>query len=218
MSVELLLSVGALSVLDTLSPATLGVTVYLLLTVKERLVSRLFAYLATVALFYFLVGAALMLGFEAILEAAAELFQSRPVSWAMAIIGGGLFIASFYVPNKKSAEPRRPKSKRIGAMVGLGLTTSLIEVATALPYFAAIGLMTTAKLNVAQWVPMLAAYNFIMILPPLVLLLLHALFGRMMQRMLEKLRVKIAGSTGSALSWVMCIVGLILLLNSIDNL
>ena len=35
---------------------------------------------------------------------------------------------------------------------------------------------------------------------------------------LEKLRMKIANSTGSALSWIMCIVGFLLILNSPDYL
>ncbi|MCM3342557.1 GAP family protein [Paenibacillus sp. MER TA 81-3] len=218
MTTEMLLSVGALSLLDTLSPATLGVTVYILLTVKERLVPRLLVYLMTVAGFYFVVGASLMLGLDAVFESVSGIFQNQVVSWIMAIVGGALFIGSFYVPTKKVSEPRRPKSKSIGAMIGLGFTTSLIEVATALPYFAAIGLMTTAQLTTVQWVPILAAYNFIMVLPPLVLIGLHLVFGRLMQNPLEKLRVKIAKSTGSALSWIMCIAGLILLLNSIDNL
>ncbi|MCE5170735.1 GAP family protein [Paenibacillus profundus] len=218
MTTEMLLSVGALSLLDTLSPATLGVTVYILLTVKERLVPRLLVYLMTVAGFYFVVGASLMLGLDAIFESVSGIFQNQVVSWIMAIVGGALFIGSFYVPTKKVSEPRRPKSKSIGAMIGLGFTTSLIEVATALPYFAAIGLMTTAQLTTVQWVPILAAYNFIMVLPPLVLIGLHLVFGRLMQNPLEKLRVKISKSTGSALSWIMCIAGLILLLSSIDNL
>lgn len=53
MSLELLVSVGGLALLDTLSPTTLGVTVYLLLTEKERLSTRLMIYLVTVAAFYF---------------------------------------------------------------------------------------------------------------------------------------------------------------------
>ncbi|KOP68639.1 hypothetical protein AMS62_27940 [Bacillus sp. FJAT-18019] len=218
MTLELLLSIGALSLLDTLSPATLGVTVYLLLTGKERLILRLFVYLSTVAGFYFLVGIALMLGMDALLQSVNAIFQNRTVSWIMAIVGGVLFVASFFVPTKKTPEPRRPKSQRLGAMVGLGLTTSLLEVATALPYFAAIGLMTTAHLSLLQWIPLLAAYNVVMVLPPLILLGLHLVFGRVMQKPLEKLRMKSAQSSGSVLSWVMCIAGVILVLNSIDNL
>lgn len=218
MTTELLLSVGAMSLLDTLSPATIGVTVYLLLAARDRLIPRLLVYLMTVAGFYFFVGASLMLGLDAIFESASGILQNRTISWIMAITGGALFIASFYVPTNKKSEPPRPKAKSIGAMIALGFTTSLIEVATALPYFAAIGLMTTAELTVVQWVPILVAYNFIMVLPPLLLFGLHIVFGRLMQRPLEKLRVKIANSSGSALSWIMCIAGVILLLNSIDNL
>lgn len=218
MTLELLLSIGVLLLLDTLSPATLGVTVYLLLTGKERLVLRLLVYLSTVAGFYFLVGIALMLGMDVLLQSMNAIFQNRTVSWIMAIVGGVLFIASFYVPTKKTTEPRRPKSHKLGAMVGLGLTTSLLEVATALPYFSAIGLMTTAHLSMFQWIPLLAGYNVVMVLPPLILLGLHLVFGRIMQKPLEKLRTKLAHSSGSVLSWVMCIAGVILVLNSIDNL
>ncbi|WP_082112453.1 GAP family protein [Paenibacillus sp. DMB20] len=218
MTIELLLSVGALSLLDTLSPATLGVTVYLLISERDRLVPRLLVYLITVAGFYFFVGVSLMLGLDVVFESVSNVLQNRTVSWLMAIVGGALFIGSFYVTTEKTTEPRRPKSKSIGAMIGLGLTTSLIEVATALPYFAAIGLMTAAQLPIVQWAPILVAYNFIMILPPLLLFGLHLVFGRKMQRPLEKFRIKIAKSSGSALSWIMCIAGLILLLNSIDNL
>ncbi|SEM63621.1 Sap, sulfolipid-1-addressing protein [Paenibacillus sp. cl141a] len=218
MTTELLLSVGALSLLDTLSPATLGVTVYLLLTERDRLITRLWVYLFTVAGFYFLVGAALMLGLDAVLRGVTGIFQNRTVSWVMAVTGSVLFAASFFVPTKKTTEPRRPRSKSLGAMIGLGFTTSLLEVATALPYFAAIGLMTSAQLTPVQWVPVLAAYNVIMVLPPLLLLVARLAFGRMMQRPLEKLRLKIAQSSGSVLSWVLCIAGLILVLNSIDNL
>lgn len=217
MTIELLLSVGALSLLDTLSPATLGVTIYLLITVKEGLIPLIFSYLITVAGFYFAVGVSLMLGIDAAFEAVSGIFQNRTINWLMTIIGAGLFIGSFKIPEKRTTEPYRPKSKSIHSMIGLGFTTSLIEVATALPYFAAIGLMTAAHLPANQWIPVLAAYNFVMIVPPLVLLVLHLLFGRWMQKPLERIRDKIA-STGSALSWVMCIAGLILVLNSIDNL
>ncbi|MBU5443510.1 GAP family protein [Paenibacillus sp. MSJ-34] len=218
MSLELLLSVGGLALLDTLSPATLGVTVYLLLTEKERLSSRLLVYLSTVAAFYFLVGVAFMFGLDAILSAFSSLFQNRTVSWIMLIVGGILFVASFYYPKSKQSELPRPKSKSKASMVALGFTTSLIEVGTTFPYFAAIGLMTASNLALYQWLPMLAGYNLIMVLPPLIVFLLHLLLGRAMRRPLEKLRGKLAKHSGSAISWIMCIVGLILIFHSLDYL
>lgn len=218
MSIELLLSVGGLALLDTLSPATIGVTVYLLLTEIKSLASRLLIYLLTVAGFYFSVGVMLMLGMGVLLEAVASLFQSRAVSWVIFIIGAGLFIASFYTPQKSKTELPRPKSKSRISMVALGFTTALIEVGTALPYFAAIGLMTTADLVPVQWLPMLGGYNLIMVLPSLILFMLYGLFGRRVQRLLERLQERIAKQSGSVLSWALCIVGLILIFNSLDYL
>ncbi|MCM3453945.1 GAP family protein [Heyndrickxia oleronia] len=218
MSIELLFMVGGLALLDMMSPAALGVTVYLLLNEKERLSSRLMIYLFTVAGFYFLVGVFLMLGLDVVMTAFSPIFQNRIVSWVMLIIGGILFIASFYYPKSKKTDLPRPKSKSKAAMVALGFTTSLIEVGTAFPYFAAIGLMTTSNLAAFQWLPILAGYNFIMVLPPLIVFTLYLLLGRVMQKPLEMLRIKLSKHSGAAISWIMCIVGLILIFNSLDYL
>ncbi|TCZ78206.1 hypothetical protein E0485_08760 [Paenibacillus albiflavus] len=218
MSTELLLMVGGLALLDMLSPTALGVTVYLLLTEKERLSSRLMIYLLTVAGLYFLVGVLFMLGLDAMMAAFSSIFQNRIVSWIMLIIGGILFIGSFYYPTNKKSDLPRPKSKSKASMVTLGFTTTLIEVGAAFPYFAAIGLMTTSNLAAFQWLPILAGYNFIMVLPPLIVFILHLLLGRVMQRPLERLRIKLLKHSGSAISWIMCIVGAILIINSLDYL
>ncbi|MCY9590989.1 hypothetical protein PC41400_01410 [Paenibacillus chitinolyticus] len=215
---ELILIVGGLALLDALSPATLGVTVYLLLTERERLNSRLMIYLLTVAGVYFVVGVSLMLGLDAVMASFSSIFQNRIVSWVMLIIGGILFIASFYYPKSKISDLPKPKSKSMASMVALGFTTSLIEVGAAFPYFAAIGLMTTSNLAVFQWLPILAGYNFIMVLPPLIVFTLHVLLGRVMQKPLESIRTRLSKYSGSAMSWIMCIVGLILIFNSLDYL
>ncbi|HAG00550.1 GAP family protein [Paenibacillus lactis] len=218
MSTELILMIGGLSLLDTLSPATLGVTVYLLLTEKRRLGSRLVVYLLTVAGFYFAVSIALKLGLGVVFEIFSGFFQSRAVSWLLFIIGVILFVWSFYVPKRKQPSLTNPRSKSIAAMVALGVTTSLIEVGTAFPYFAAIGLMTNAGLAFYQWLPLLIAYNVVMVLPPLILYALHKLLGRSMQRPLNYIQKQVSNNSSSALSWIMCIVGLLLILNSLDYL
>jgi cytochrome c biogenesis protein CcdA len=136
----------------------------------------------------------------------------------MLIIGGILFIASFYYPKSKRSDLPRPKSKSKASMIALGFTTALIEVGAAFPYFAAIGLMTSSNLAVFQWLPILAGYNFNMVLPPLIVFTLHLLLRQVMQRLLERLRIKLAKHSGSAISWIICIVGLILIFNSLDYL
>jgi cytochrome c biogenesis protein CcdA len=217
LTTELILSVGALSLLDMLSPAIIGVTVYLLLSPGGKVFTRLLAYIATVAVLYFAVGALLMMGLGTVMESAADLFQSRAVGIALTIIGAALFIGSFFINTKKKYSPPRPKSKNVASMVALGVTTFAIEVATALPYFAAIGLMGTAELTPVEWVPLLASYNVIMVLPAIIFYLLHLILGRLMRHPLEKLGTKLANSAGSTLSWVMSIAGIILVLNNIDK-
>ncbi|MEK4214053.1 hypothetical protein A6279_19435 [Bacillus wiedmannii] len=218
MGTEQLLLIGGLAILDTLSPTTIGVTIYLLLTDKENLTKRLFVYLFTVAGCYFAVGISLMLGLDFLFEIFSGVFQNRIVSWTLFIIGSLLFIASFYIPPKKNSKLPSPKSNSILSMIALGFTTTLIEAGTAFPYFAAIGILTTSNLSWIAGSSILAGYNFIMVLPSLLLFFLYLLFGRWMQKTLERLRMKIANSTGSALSWIMCIVGLLLILNSLDYL
>lgn len=218
MNAELLLLIGGLALLDTLSPSTLGVTVYLLLTDKWKLTQRLFIYLITVAGFYFSIGVFLMLGLDFLFDAFSGIIQNRIVSWMIFIVGSILFIVSFFIPAKKNSELPTPKSKSIVSMVALGFTTSIIEVGTAFPYFAAIGIMTSSNLSWMEWSAILAGYNFIMVLPPLMLFLLYLMIGKKMQKPLEKIRLKIVEHSRSALSWIVCIVGIILIFNSLDYL
>jgi len=213
MSLGLLISIGVLALLDTLSPATIGVTTYMLLTERERLVSRLFVYLFTVALFYFIVGIILMLGLDIVFEKFSGFTGNTLFSNLMTFIGLGLLIGSFFIPKKSNFNSRKPKSKSMFSMVLLGLTTGLVEVGTALPYFAAISMMTAAKLTSPEWMPILAGYNFIMILPPLILIGLYTLFKKSMQKPLDKIRLTLEKRSGSTLSWIMFIAGIIILIN-----
>lgn len=219
MSMELLLLIGGLALLDTLSPATIGVTVYLLLTEKEKLTKWLLIYLMTVALLYFLVGVSLMLGLGYLVDTISKILQNRIISWFIFIIGGLLFIASFFVQTKKKQTKLPvPKSKSILSMLTLGFTTFLIEVGTAFPYFASIGLMINSNLSWFEWISILSAYNFIMILPPLLLFTFYLLFSKWITKPLQKLHMKTSNNKGTALSWIMCIVGFILMFNSLDYL
>ena len=62
-------------------------------------------------------------------------------------------------------------------MMKLGITVSMIEAVTMLPFLSAIGLMTSRGLEVYEWMPILAAYCTVMIAPPCLLLTLRYLIG-----------------------------------------
>ncbi len=63
MGTDLLVYIGGLALLDTLSPTIIGVTLFIILKNKENAASRLFTYLFTVALLYFALGAGIMYGY-----------------------------------------------------------------------------------------------------------------------------------------------------------
>lgn len=213
---DVLLPVLGLALLDTLSPSTLGVSLFVLLSGVRRPARPLLTYLGTVVLFYFVLGCALMFGLGTILSSLSHLVDSPAVGWGMILLGGALFVYSWVMPTKKRA-PRRPASLRTTTMIGLGLATGLLEAGTALPYLGAIGVMGTAGLAVTTWMPMLAAYNLIMVLPPVLLYLGHRIFGERLRPRLERWREKVDSGSREALAWIIGIVGLVLVLNGLQQ-
>ncbi|MFJ5565124.1 GAP family protein [Lysinibacillus xylanilyticus] len=215
MSIETLSVIGVLALLDMLSPAIIGVTVYVLLVAKKHQCRLLLAYLTTVALFYFCTGIFLMLGLDVVFDPIVNALNSHSARSAMTIVGAILFVGSWLVPKKKTSGSPKPKSFSIGAMIALGFTTSFLEVAMALPYFATIGILTSNHLAFYEWLPIIVGYNLIMITPAILLLGLHILFKRFMNKPLRKIQALFNKSTSSALSWVMFFVGLIFLMNGV---
>lgn len=218
MSMEILLIIIGLAILDTLSPTVIGITVYLLLKEKKKLYRLLIVYLMTVAILYFILGSSLLLGISLSLSFLQELLQNQIFSWIIFLIGAILFILSFYMPKKKVAIPSLPSKSTTTSMIFLGIITFLIEGGTALPYFAAIGLMSTSNLTLPEWISILGIYNIIMILPYLLLMIFYRLSAHWLKPFLQKLSNRIANSKDSALSWVVCIVGLILIFISLDSI
>ena len=210
---EPLIFIGALAILDMFSPAIIGVSVYMLITVKAKPVKLLLSYLLTVVLFYFCVGLGLMIGIDFIIDPLANIFNHEVAKLLLTVIGGLLFIGSWFVPKKKNVQTPKPKNFTVAGMIALGLTTSIFEVATAIPYFAAIGLMISNQFSPLEWLPILISYNVMMIFPALALLFLFILSRRFAQKTLNYLQSLAQKNTSSTLSWIMCIAGLIMIVN-----
>jgi len=215
MGIDIMAYLGGLALLDTLSPTIVGVTLYLVLTDNKNLITRLLTYLFTVVILYFSLGIIMILGLDYIIEALSNVFKSR---WVLFIIGVILFVGSYFIPKNKKSNIPKPKSQRIFSIITIGIATFLIEAGTALPYFAAIGILSTIDIPLYSKLPIIAVYNLIMISPALLILLGYNLFGKRINSRLVNLRNKIENSTYAALSWIICIVGAILILFSIDGL
>lgn len=214
MGLDVVLPVYGLALLDTLSPATIGVTVYVLLTARRRVARMLTTYAVTVAAFYFALGAALLIGLDTALGRFGDHLHSDIAYLIQAGAGVAMFAASWFVPTRRAAEgpavaaeQRASRAHTMPAMVALGITTGLVEGAMALPYLAAIGIMTTADLAPAQWIPLMAGYNLVMVAPVLVLSLAWWMLGERVRPRMDRIRTWIATRSGEALAWALGILG-----------
>src|SRR5690606_11052740 len=192
-----------------------GVTLYLVLTDNKKLITRLSAYLFTVTILYFSLGIILMLGLNYIIEALSTIFQSR---WILFITSAILLVGSYFIPKNKKSNIPKPKTQSIFAIIAIGIATFLIEAGTALPYFAATGILSNIDIPFTQKLPIIATYNLVMILPGIMIFIGYKLFQKKLNSTFVKLQEKISNSTNSVLSWSMSIVGVILILYSIDGL
>ncbi|GLW06714.1 hypothetical protein Misp01_18440 [Microtetraspora sp. NBRC 13810] len=229
MSALLLLSLAALALIDSTSIGTLIVPVLLLLSAERSMPRRVLVYLATVAVFYFGVGVALLLGLTPAL-AALDALDARIFYWAELVAGVVLFLLSFWFDPKRMAARgktgrsswARDRVARMRAsdagMVLLGLTAAGIEAATMLPYLAALGLIAGAEVSPAGWLPTLAAYNAVMVLPALVLLGVRIAAGERLTRPLERLAAWFSKHSASALSWTLGIIGFLLARDAVVRL
>lgn len=217
MTVELLLSIAGLAVLDMLSPTTIAVTIGVLLTGGTRVGRLLVVYWVTLTVAYFLLGVVLMLGLGAAFAAIGEAMAL----WIQAAIGAGLLVGSFFITDRPPEQVKArstPRALTPAAMIVLGMGTWTFEAATAVPYFAAIALMTSAALTVWQWLPILAGYTLVMIVPCVALLGAWTLSGDRLRPRLERWRAKLSTGSRTALSWIVGIAGFLILRDAIWRL
>ncbi|MFF3444978.1 GAP family protein [Streptosporangium sp. NPDC002721] len=211
MSIQTIGAVLGLALLDTLSPTVIGVTLYLLLAGPRRVGVLLGVYLGSVAIAYFALGVLLMLG----LGAVVPVVDDTVWAWGQAALGVALFVGSYFIPDKDPERARvQARSFTVRAMLLLGLGTWLFEFATAVPYFAAIGVMTSAGLPAAQWSPLLGVYVTIMVLPGLVLLAAWAALGERTRDRFERWRATLSSGSRSTLRWIVAIAGVLILLDA----
>ncbi|TDE58872.1 GAP family protein [Nonomuraea mesophila] len=211
MPIETVVAVLGLALLDTLSPAVIGITLYLLLARPRRVGALLGVYLATVALAYFALGALLMLGLNALVPRVDDAVWT----WGQVVLGAALLVGSFFIPDK---DPGRAsvttRSFAMRSMVLLGLGTWLFEFATAVPYFGAIGLMTVAGLPAVQWSPLLGAYVTIMVIPGLLLFAAWAALGERMRDRFERWQARLSSGSRATLRWIVRIAGVLIVLDA----
>jgi cytochrome c biogenesis protein CcdA len=212
---ELLPAIVGLAVVDSINPSALLATIALLL--RGRAARPLVAiYVAAVLLTYLAVGLALTLGLGLTPE---TLVESDAAYLAQGVLGAGMLAYAVLAPGRGRpvAEPRLPAVTRPAAVFALGMTVTVLELPTALPYLGAVGAITRADLAVGDWLPMLVLHNLIFVLPPLLLLAGHVAGGERADALLGRLRRRLGGAAKEGLLWLLGLVGFVLLADALGH-
>ena len=207
---DIVLPVLGLAVVDSVNPSALAVALWWM--ARPGAAPRLLAYIAGIALTYATLGVALMLGLGVAVERYGKAFDHPLVLALQLALGLGMLGYGIFAPKQSKAASQQPQP-RIGGLLGmvlLGATVTAIEMVTALPYFAAVALMTSAKLALWQWLPLLLVYNAIFVAPPLLLLGLYLFAGRRLQGRFERWRESLQRGARETLLWIVAIAGLAL--------
>lgn len=98
----------------------------------------------------------------------------------------------------------------VAAVMAIALAAGLVEVATMLPYIAAMTALTDAGTSAPVKVAALAGYCLVMILPALLLLILRVVAAPLVQGPLERIAAWMQRSGAETTAWIIGIIGFLI--------
>ena len=210
----MLLGLLALALVDCINPSAIVVTLYLLS--GGRVPTQIVVYVAAIFLTYLSLGMMMMSGIDALLPSLGTMGSGALGLIVQGLIGLAMLLYAIRAPTKATSAPRvEPSARSYAALALLGVTVTTMELPTALPYFGAIALLTTADLPMAHWLPLLLLYNAIFVLPPVLLLVGHIVFGRRLDARYADLRERLQAGARETMLWIFGLVGGGLLVSSV---
>ena len=199
----------ALAVLDSVNPSAIAVTLYLLSIATSGAHVKVAVYISTIFVTYFALGVMMVLGIDALVPALADVLGSRTGLVAQTLIGLALLVYSLTASTARtpSQAVSHPSAGTYAALAALGVSVTAMELPTAIPYFAAVALITEAKLPIQAWAPLLGMYNVMFVLPPIALLAGHVVFGKRLGETYATLRQRLQKGAQETMLWVAGLVG-----------
>ncbi|WP_243790419.1 GAP family protein [Saccharopolyspora gloriosae] len=205
-----LLGFYGLSLLDALNPSALAVTLFLLLR-GGPFRTRVLTYVSAIFTTYLLLGLLIYFGLDGFLRIADTEFAER-AGYALAALGGSamLLYALFPPESAKRGLPKLPERLPLGAVFGVGVTITIAEFSTALPYLGALGILRGFTSDALVALPLLASYVAIFVLPPLLLMAGFGMFERTLRPRMRRWLDKRAEKKDDTWLWLLGIVGFLL--------
>lgn len=233
-------SLVVLALIDSMSFGTLLIPIWLLMTPGRVRLGRILFFLGTVGVAYFGIGVVLIFTASMFVEAYGGLLSSQ--SFLIAQLGAGvaLLVVSQLMDSKRAraraveraaaggGRVLRWRSRAMGggengsgstlALAGLALTAVVVEVASMLPYLAAIGIMTATGVGWPGVGLILAGYCLVMIAPALVLMVGRITARQALERPLGAIEKWLTKHAQATTAWIIGIVGFLLAARAVYDL
>ncbi len=205
-----------LALVDSINPSAIVVTLLLLSTAGSRAHVQVPVYVGTIFTTYLLIGVLMVLGLGALLP-SVSVYAGLVIQ---TLIGLALLTYSLARSRRRDSAPAvaRPSAGSYAALVLLGVTVTVMELPTALPYLGAIALISEAELSPRSWVPLLVVYNVIFVLPPLLLLAGHLVLKDRLAQSYATLTERLERGARETALWIAGLVGGALFLTGVIEL
>ena len=209
-----------LAVIDSINPSAIVVTLYLLSIAKSRAFFQVVVYVSAIFITYLTLGVMMVLGIDALLPSLGSALRTQAGLIAQGIIGLAMLVYSLTASTSRTTPQAvaRPSVGTYAAIAVLGVSVTAMELPTAIPYFAAVALITGSELPIRTWAPLLVIYNLVFVLPPIALLVGHILLSSRLAKPYAALRQTLERSARETMLWVVGLVGAGLLVTSVIEL
>ncbi|MCX6390003.1 MAG: GAP family protein [Solirubrobacterales bacterium] len=205
------IAIALIALLDSLNPATIAQAAVFAGTKHPS--RAVIGFWLGAMMTYLVTGLLVLAGLSRLISDLAK----HPPDWllvVMLVIGIGVAVGGVITW-------RRRHSQSIGGLLvagnqrtafSVGIIATVTDLPTALPYFAAIGLITSAGLNSAQELSLMLTYNLIYLLPVLLVLALRLIAGKRAEAKLEAITAAFARWSDRVIAVLMVVGGVALAL------
>jgi cytochrome c biogenesis protein CcdA len=178
---------------DALNPFSIGAMIYLLAT--DRPIARGLVFIMGTLFVYFPGGFALMTGWAAVINMLLPIITPWLPAVLHFVLGLICCVAAIYFFRRKRKEGKqtdpKPHSLSLTATFIFAIASTLSDLPTAIPYFAAVNIITGLGHTLFFQLCLLMLYNLVYV-SPLILVLVIAMFtGAKAQPALKKVRTSI---------------------------
>jgi cytochrome c biogenesis protein CcdA len=194
--VGLLFTIVAIAMVDALNLSTIVSCAFLLNTPHP--VRRTMSYIAGVFGTYYLIGTALLIGFGDRINHVVDQAQSKTVQTGVKLAIAFALISMaihHWIRRTRARTPRPPrnlKSTHPATAFTFGVTMTLVDLTTAIPYIAALGSIARTRLHRVAELLLLLLYNLIYVVPAIALLLSWMKWGPQSVEAIERTRMKLS--------------------------